>query len=175
MNRLRALTMTLVFATGIAHAAPPVSGKTAGSSTASVSTSLTPAQSQRLAMQRSQHQKARARLPKDQQAQMDSLAEAIRGRLFAALPDGDLFSSATRLVRESAPDLDDAEAGAVAEYALGAIASGAPRSAETQMSFNLQYLQLLSRMQALNRDYEALSAVLKAKHDAVENSIGNVR
>jgi hypothetical protein len=175
MSGFRALMMGLVFAAEVANAALPVSGKAAAPGGALASTSLTPAQSQRLAVQRSQHLKARARLPKDQQAQLDGLAVAIQGRLFAALPDGDLFASATQLVRETVPDLDDAEAEGVAEYALGAIASGAQRNAETQMSFNLQYLQLLSRMQALNRDYEALGAVLKAKHDAVENSIGNVR
>lgn len=46
---------------------------------------------------------------------------------------------------------------------------------ETQMSFNLQFLQLQSQMQNENRSYTALSAIMKTKHDTVKNSISNVR
>lgn len=46
---------------------------------------------------------------------------------------------------------------------------------ETQMSFNLQYLQLQSQMQNDNRQYTAVSNILKTKHDTVKNSIDNVR
>ena len=46
---------------------------------------------------------------------------------------------------------------------------------ETQMSFNLQYLQLQSQMQHENRSYTAISNIMKAKHDTVKNSISNVR
>lgn len=46
---------------------------------------------------------------------------------------------------------------------------------ETQMSFNLQYLQLQSQMQHENRSYTAISNIMKTKHDTVKNSIGNVR
>jgi translation elongation factor EF-1beta len=46
---------------------------------------------------------------------------------------------------------------------------------ETQMSFNLQYLQLQSQMQAENRSYTAVSNILKTKHDTVKNSISNIR
>ena len=46
---------------------------------------------------------------------------------------------------------------------------------ETQMSFNLQYLQLQSQMQAENRSYTAVSNIMKTKHDTVKNSINNVR
>jgi hypothetical protein len=46
---------------------------------------------------------------------------------------------------------------------------------ETQMSFNLQYLQLQSQMQAENRSYTAVSNIMKTKHDTVKNSISNVR
>ena len=46
---------------------------------------------------------------------------------------------------------------------------------ETQMSFNLQYLQLQSQMQHENRAYTAVSNIMKTKHDTVKNSIGNVR
>ncbi|UFH57721.1 hypothetical protein [Spirosoma sp. KNUC1025] len=46
---------------------------------------------------------------------------------------------------------------------------------ETQMSFNLQYIQLQSQMQQENRSYAAISAILKTKHDTVKNSISNIR
>jgi hypothetical protein len=46
---------------------------------------------------------------------------------------------------------------------------------ETQMSFNLQYLQLQSQMQHQNRSYTATSNILKTRHDTVKNSISNIR
>jgi len=46
---------------------------------------------------------------------------------------------------------------------------------ETQMSFNLQYLQLQAQMQHENRSYTAVSNIMKSKHDTVRNSISNVR
>lgn len=46
---------------------------------------------------------------------------------------------------------------------------------ETEMSFNLQYLQLQSQMQHENRSYTAISNIMKTKHDTVKNSISNVR
>lgn len=79
------------------------------------------------------------------------------------------------------------------EYVLGGIASGDPigtaaggssqdqllnatkQMQETQMSFNLQYLQLQSQMQSENRSYTAISNIMKTKHDTVKNSINNVR
>ena len=46
---------------------------------------------------------------------------------------------------------------------------------ETQMSFNLQYLQLQQKMQNENRSYTAVSNIMKTKHDTVKNSISNIR
>ena len=46
---------------------------------------------------------------------------------------------------------------------------------ETQMSFNLQYLQLQQQMQTENRTFTSVSNVLKTRHDTVKNSIGNIR
>jgi hypothetical protein len=46
---------------------------------------------------------------------------------------------------------------------------------ETQMSFNLQYLQLQSQMQNENRQFTAVSNIMKTKHDTVKNSISNIR
>jgi hypothetical protein len=46
---------------------------------------------------------------------------------------------------------------------------------ETQMSFNLQYLQLQSSMQNENRQFTMVSNIMKTKHDTVKNSISNIR
>ena len=46
---------------------------------------------------------------------------------------------------------------------------------ETQMSFNLQYLQLQNSMQNDNRQFTMVSNIMKTKHDTAKNSIQNVR
>ena len=46
---------------------------------------------------------------------------------------------------------------------------------ETQMSFNLQYLQLRSQMQNENRSFTAISNIMKTKHETVKNSLSNFR
>jgi hypothetical protein len=46
---------------------------------------------------------------------------------------------------------------------------------ETQMSFNLQYLQLQDSMQNDNRQFTMVSNIMKTKHDTVKNSISNIR
>jgi predicted secreted Zn-dependent protease len=45
---------------------------------------------------------------------------------------------------------------------------------ETQMSFNLQYLQLQNNMQNENRQFNMVSNIMKTKHDTVKNSISNI-
>jgi hypothetical protein len=44
-----------------------------------------------------------------------------------------------------------------------------------QLSFNQQYLTLQTQMQRENRQYSAISNIMKTKHDTVKNSISNVR
>lgn len=46
---------------------------------------------------------------------------------------------------------------------------------ETQMSFNMQYLQLQNQMQHENRSYTDVSNIMKTKHDTLKNSISNIR
>jgi hypothetical protein len=46
---------------------------------------------------------------------------------------------------------------------------------ETQMSFNLQYLQLQSSMQNEHRRFTMVSNVLKTRHDIVKSSISDIR
>ncbi len=45
----------------------------------------------------------------------------------------------------------------------------------TEMSYNLQYLQLQNQMQNENRQYTMASNIMKTKHDTVANSISNIR
>lgn len=61
--------------------------------------------------------------------------------------------------------------------AAGAPGEGPPIEgvlADSQ-AFNLYYLQLQEQISAENRQYSALSNVLKARHDTVKNAIGNIR
>ena len=46
---------------------------------------------------------------------------------------------------------------------------------ETQMSFNLQYLQLQNSMQNENRQFTMVSNIMKTKNDTLKNSISNIR
>ena len=46
---------------------------------------------------------------------------------------------------------------------------------EMQMSFNTAYLELQQAMQDESRRFTAISNVMKTKHDAMKNSISNVR
>lgn len=140
-----------------------------------------------------QHQRVRLRLPAKYQIQLDQLTAQVKERLFSAPMRSDLLPSAARIVSSMIPGLTAPEATSLAEYVLGGIAaggvtSGAPGGSaqaglmnavssmqETQMSFNLQYLQLQSQMQDENRSYTAVSNVMKTKHDTVKNSISNIR
>jgi hypothetical protein len=56
-----------------------------------------------------------------------------------------------------------------------ALLSATKQMQETQMSFNLQYLQLQNQMQNENRSYTCMSNIMKTKHDTCKNSISNVR
>jgi hypothetical protein len=46
---------------------------------------------------------------------------------------------------------------------------------ETQMSFNLQYLQLQEQMQNDSRQFTAVSNILKTKHDTAKSIIANIK
>lgn len=46
---------------------------------------------------------------------------------------------------------------------------------EMNQVFNLQYLMLQQNMQAENRQYTALSNIMKAKHDAAKNALSNLK
>lgn len=154
---------------------------------------LSAADESRLSAMIAQHQKLRLRLPEEDRHELDRLTALIRKRLFAALPRVNLLASATQMVGKIIPGVTPAEARSLSEYVLGGIAGGDAIGAaaggssqtelmnatkemqDTQMSFNLQYLQLQSQMQNENRSYTAISNIMKTKHDTVKNSISNVR
>jgi hypothetical protein len=46
---------------------------------------------------------------------------------------------------------------------------------DAQWSDNMQYLQTQAQMQNDNRQYAAVSNIMKTKHDTVKNSVNNVR
>lgn len=46
---------------------------------------------------------------------------------------------------------------------------------EMSQQFNLQYLTLQENMQAENRQYTALSNVMKTKHDTAKNALSNLK
>lgn len=99
-------------------------------------------------------------------SQSRELALAARQKPGKALSDGDraqLNQYDRWLELQSRKTLDLAKLGSAAT------------KQETQMSFNLQYLQLQSQMQHENRSYTAVSNIMKTKHDTVKNSISNVR
>jgi hypothetical protein len=147
----------------------------------------------RLSAMIAQHKKLRLRLPEEYRHELDRLTVLMRKHLFAALPRANLLASATQMVRKIISGVTPAEARNLSEYVLGGIASGDAIGAtaggssqtellnatkemqETQMSFNLQYLQLQSQMQHENRSYTAISNIMKTKHETVKNSISNVR
>jgi hypothetical protein len=47
--------------------------------------------------------------------------------------------------------------------------------APISMSFNMQFLMMQSTMQSENREYTAVSNIMKTKHNTAQDSIGNVR
>ncbi|HWR01957.1 MAG TPA: hypothetical protein VN371_08815 [Chlorobaculum sp.] len=140
-----------------------------------------------------QHQRIRSKLPAGYKVLLDQLTEQVKDRVFAISPDGNLLISTVRIVNGIVPELTTREATSIAEYCLGGIAGStiADKSdtgslqtigtksqesmQETQMSFNMQYLQLQSQMQNENRSYTAVSNIMKTKHDTVKNSISNIR
>lgn len=155
----------------------------------------------RLAEMVARHQRVKARLTFEEQSVLDHLTASVKRQLFARPLPRNLLGATATIVSGSIPGLLPQEAASLAEYVLGGIAAGGAMGAgntsgaiagaggdssqallaatqsmqETQMSFNLQYLQLQSQMQEENRSYTAVSNIMKTKHDTVKNSIGNIR
>jgi hypothetical protein len=59
--------------------------------------------------------------------------------------------------------------------APGAESASVESALAQSQEFNLYYLQLQEQLAAENRQYSAMSNVLKARHDTIKNAIGNIR
>jgi len=133
----------------------------------------------------------------------DQLARTVTGGLAAAapaIPGGTFLLGAVRAATQPAPGTSPISGAApfvggssygVPGHAGGstpaASAAGATGSAETDVmasaralqaesqAFNAQYLQLQEAMQRENREFTALSNVMKVKHDTARAAIGNIQ
>lgn len=70
-----------------------------------------------------------------------------------------------------------ATSGTVAEPsdAFNQMMTATKQMSEFQASFNLQYLQLQEKIQIDARQFNLISNIMKAKHDAAKNALNNVR
>jgi hypothetical protein len=124
---------------------------------------------------------------------------SIAGR--SGIDPANALTSFAKIVDQAAPDLPPEESRALSVYAAfgmlrnqsktGSQISSDPGRAgsaqssqliqatkqmqETQMSFNLQYLQLQSQMQSQTRYFQIVSNIMKTRHDTVKNTISNIR
>jgi hypothetical protein len=123
------------------------------------------------------HQRIKAKLSPEDRATLDQLSATVRRSLprNAQIP-GDVIKALAAHTRGLSQD----ELAALGVYVSGEVSSegsllqATQQMQETQMSFNLQYLQLQSQMQNENRAYTAVSNIMKTKHDTVKNTISNV-
>ena len=63
----------------------------------------------------------------------------------------------------------------LSEEELAMVAGGVGGNTQMAMSFNLQYLQLQGKFQQDNRQFTAISNIMKTRHETAKNAIGNVR
>lgn len=134
-----------------------------------------------------EHRAIRAQLGTAERATLDRLTARLRAVLVGPPLRSGLWAAALTALKASGMQITDQERAVLATYALDGIAAmddvtpplemaqASRQMQEMQMSFNLQYLQLQSKMQNETRRYALLSNIMKTKHDTVKNSISNVR
>ena len=93
----------------------------------------------------------------------------------AAEKVGEIYSNLSQKVQAVTRAADAVKPGRTDPKALDHLQEAIKHMQETQMSFNLQYLQLQNTMQNENRQYTMVSNIMKTKHDTVKNSISNIR
>ena len=69
----------------------------------------------------------------------------------------------------------DAALASTGDSSATALLQATQRMQELNQSFNLQYLQLQENEQAENRQFTALSNVMKLKNDTAKNSLSNLK
>jgi hypothetical protein len=100
------------------------------------------------------------------------------------VPGGTVLSGALRSAATSVrgraalgPDAGTAAAGIAGRAATGAEGDAIEATRALQQeaqTFNLQYLQLQEAMQRESREFQALSNVMKVKHDSAKAAINNI-
>ncbi len=125
-----------------------------------------------------QQRKLQKALEKYQHGMSDLLeiltdTELAYDAVIASVPIVKIRSNKNKRSVSNAPDTPSNAAGT--GTASNELLAATKQMQETQMSFNLQYLQLQSAMQHENRSYTAISNIMKTKHDTVKHSISNIR
>lgn len=129
------------------------------------------------------HQRVKAKLTPEDRETLAQLSAKVR----KALPrNAQVPGDVIKILSASSHGLTQEEIDALGVYVSGEVSSdrssggsNSPLQAtqqmqETQMSFNLQYLQLQSQMQNENRNYTMVSNIMKTKHDTAKNTISNI-
>jgi len=127
------------------------------------------------------HQRIKALLfPQDREI-LDQLSAKVKKALRR---NAQLPADVIKILSASSRGLSQQEIEALGTYVSGEISSersndsslmqATQQMQETQMSFNLQYLQVQSEMQNQNRNFTTVSNIMKTKHDTVKNTISNI-
>jgi hypothetical protein len=98
------------------------------------------------------------------------------------VPGGTVLSAAVRSAAApargrlgvTAADPGTAAAGAGATASEGDLLDATRALQQEAQTFNLQYLQLQESMQRESREFQALSNVMKVKHDSAKAAINNI-
>ncbi len=100
----------------------------------------------------------------------DGLA-ATAGLAAPFLPGGPILAGA---VRAGARAAGAPGRGAAGEGGSGDVIEATRTLQQEAQSFNLQYLQLQENMQRESREFQAISNVMKTKHDSAKAAINNI-
>lgn len=87
------------------------------------------------------------------------------------VPGGPILAGA---VREGMRAATSPGRGTVAGGGAGDVIEATRALQQEAQSFNLQYLQLQEHMQRESREFQALSNVMKVKHDSAKAAINNI-
>jgi hypothetical protein len=107
-----------------------------------------------------------------EQVLLANLVQRVRRQLphGARLPE-----DARRILAGDFPSFSGIELNSLSSYIAGELLSQTQQMQETQMSFNLQYLQLQENLQSEDREYSTLSNLLKTRQDTIKATLGNIR
>ena len=104
------------------------------------------------------------------------LVGAVRGgaTATAGAPSALAGASAGSPLAEAVPGAAGGAAGAVAAGTQGDLVEATRALQQEAQAMNLQYLQLQEQMQRESREYQALTNVMKVKHDSARAAIANI-